>query len=130
MNIVILDASETSAMKTEELLNDINVSSVDIYTFDNGEDALEFIEEEGADIIFSSLELVDMDGVSFTDILLRKSPRIVSKLFITSSSKHSEHFKEVKEVGAKRFIHKPIDEKYFKHFIIPEVNKILLAKSI
>jgi response regulator RpfG family c-di-GMP phosphodiesterase len=129
MKIVILDASETSRIKTEDLLTDINVSSVDIYSFDNGADALEFISEEGANIIFSSLELVDMDGVSFTDILLHKFPKMVSKLFITSSSHHSESFKEVKEVGAKRFINKPINEEYFKHFVIPEVNKILLNEA-
>jgi response regulator RpfG family c-di-GMP phosphodiesterase len=129
MKIVILDASETSRIKTEDLLTDINVPSVDIYSFDNGGDALEFISDEGADIIFLSLELVDMDGVSFTDILLHKFPKMVSKLFITSSSHHSEHFKEVKEVGAKRFINKPINEEYFKHFVIPEVNKILLNKA-
>ncbi len=129
MKIVILDASETSRIKTEDLLTDINVSSVDIYSFDNGADALEFISDEGANIVFSSLELVDMDGVSFTDILLHKFPKMVSKLFITSSSHHSESFKEVKEVGAKRFINKPINEEYFKHFVIPEVNKILLNEA-
>jgi len=70
-----------------------------------------------------------MDGVSFTDILLHKFPKMVSKLFITSSSHQSKYFREFKEVGAKRFINKPINEEYFKHFIIPEVNKILLNEA-
>jgi len=124
MNIVILDAGETSRIRTEDLLTDLNVSVDDIYSFNNAEEALEFIDDEGANIIFASLELTDTDGISFTDILLHKYPKMVSKLFITSSSKDSHHFQEFKEVGAKRFIHKPIKEDYFKHFISREINKI------
>lgn len=124
MNIVILDAGETSRIRTEDLLTDLNVLANDIYSFDNAEEALEFIDDEGANLVFSSLELADMDGISFTDILLHKYPKMVSKLFITSSSKDSHNFQEFKEVGAKRFIHKPIQEDYFKHFISREVDKI------
>jgi len=124
MNIVILDASETSRIRTEDLLTDLDVLADDIHSFDNAEEALGFIEDEGAHIVFSSLELTDIDGVSFTDILLRKYPKMVSRLFITSSSKDSHHFQEFKEVGAKRFINKPIKEDYFKHFISREINKI------
>ena len=124
MNIVILDAGETSRIRTEDLLTDLHVLAEDIYSFDNAEEALEFIDDEGAHLVFSSLELADIDGVSFTDILLHKYPKMVSKLFITSSSRNSSHFQEFKEVGAKRFIHKPIKEDYFKHFISREINKL------
>ena len=126
MKIIIIDASAFSRDRTEELLNDMNVSSADIYAFDNGEEALELIDESDVDIIFTSLELDEMDGVSFTDILLHKYPDMVSKLFITLSSLDSQHFQEVKEVGAKRFINKPIDVDYFKHFISKEIDKIRL----
>ena len=32
---------------------------------------------------------------------------------------------EIKGVGAKRFIKKPINEEHFKHFVLPEIHKIL-----
>ena len=130
MKIVILDASETSRIRTEDLLTDLSVLAQDIYSFDNAEEALEFITDEGSDLVFSSLALTDSDGISFTDLLLHKYPKMVSKLFITSSSKDSQHFQEFKEVGAKRFINKPIKEDYFKHFISHEINKILSNKTI
>ena len=69
-----------------------------------------------------------MDGVSFVDMILYKYPKLISKLFIMSSSTESSVFKEIKLVGAKRFIKKPINEEYFRHFIIPEINKIILNK--
>ena len=130
MKIVILDASETSRIRTEDLLTDLKVLAQDIYSFDNAEEALEFITDESPDLVFSSLSLTDSDGVSFADLLLYKFPKMVSKLFITSSSKDSQHFQEFKEVGVKRFIHKPIKEDYFKHFISHEINKILSSEPI
>ncbi len=129
MKIVIVDASETACIRTEGLLTDLNVLAQDIYCFDNAEEALEFIDDESADLVFTSLALADTDGISFTDILLRKYPKMVSRLFITSSSKESDHFQEFKEVGAKRFIHKPIKEDYFKHFISHEINKIITNET-
>ena len=78
MNIVILDAGETSRIRTEDLLTDLDVLADDIYSFDNAEEALDFIDDEGANMIFTSLELADLDGISFTDILLRKYPKMVS----------------------------------------------------
>ena len=125
MNIVILDASVTARTKIEDLLLEMGVPSSDIYAFEDGAEALDFIREDGADLIFSALEMPTMDGVSFTDLLLREYPLLVSKLFIVSSAKNSDQFAEVKEVGAKRFINKPIDEEYFRHFVAHEINKIL-----
>lgn len=128
MNIIILDASETARLKVEELLNDIKVDSYNIHSYENSNEALEFIEDKGADLIMSSVELKGMDGVSFVDMILYKYPKMISKLFIMSGSPESSSFKEIKEIGAKRFIKKPINEEYFKHFIIPEINKIILNK--
>ncbi|QSZ41586.1 response regulator [Sulfurimonas aquatica] len=130
MKILILDASELSRDRTEKLLCSMGVLCSDIYTFDNGEDALEFIDDYSVDLLFSSLELSKMDGVSFADIFLHKFPNMVSRLFITSSSQGGESFQEVKEVGAKRFIKKPIDEKYFQHFISKEIDKIRIKNKV
>ena len=66
-----------------------------------------------------------MDGVTFVELILSNYPTLVSRLFIITSQKDSEHVHEIKEVGAKRFIRKPINEETFKHFIIPEIKKIL-----
>jgi len=125
VNILILDASITARTKIEDLLLEMGVSADDIQAFEDGAEALDFVREYGADLIFSSLEMPTMDGVSFTHLLLTEYPKLVSKLFIVSSAKSHEHFEEVKEVGAKRFINKPIDEEYFRHFVTHEINKIL-----
>lgn len=125
MDIIILDASSTARTKIESLLFEMGVDSDDIHQFEDGAEALDFVRDYGADLIFSALEMTTMDSISFTHLLLTEYPHLVSKLFIVSSAKNSEHFTEVKEVGAKRFINKPIDEEYFRHFITHEISKIL-----
>jgi two-component SAPR family response regulator len=70
LNIIILDASETARIKVEELLNDINIDSHNIQSFENSNEALEYIEDSGVDLIISSVELAGMDGVSFVDMIL------------------------------------------------------------
>jgi len=58
-------------------------------------------------------------------MILRKQPDLRSKLFIVTSQKDTDDFLEMKDVGAKRFIKKPINEEHFKHFVTPEIIKIL-----
>ena len=124
MNIIIIEPSETSRIKIESLLHNMHINSDELHTFENGQIALDFIREEGADLIFTALHLEELDGVSFTDLLLNESPALVSKLFILSSEKNLNYYEEIKEVGAKRFIKKPINEKLFNHFIEPEIHKL------
>ncbi|MEA3227471.1 MAG: response regulator [Campylobacterota bacterium] len=125
MQIVVIDASLTVRLKIKELLLNMNSDELDIQLYDDARDALEFIRDNGADLIFSSIETEGLDGISFVDILLTDTPKYVSKLFIVTSQNHNETIEEIKGVGAKRFIKKPINDEYFKHFIIPEIEKSL-----
>lgn len=125
MTIVILDNSVTVRTRINELLLEVDSENLDIELYEDAEDVLDFMEDNEVDLLFSSIETVGIDGVSFVDSLLRKDPSFVSKLFIVTSHNNSETFEEMKDVGAKRFIKKPINEEYFKHFVIPEIDKIL-----
>lgn len=125
MNIIVLDGSLIARLKIEELLVNMGIDNTQIHLFDNGQEALEFYKNHGADLVFSSLQAYELDGISFADLLLRENPKIVSKLFIVSAEENRENYEEIKGVGAKRFIKKPINEEYFNHFIIPEINKVL-----
>jgi len=125
VKIVVLDASSTVKIKIQDLLFDMNSEQLDIELFDDGNDALDHIKENGADIIFSSIETEGLDGVSFVDILLREHPEYTSSLYVVTSQNSGDTFEEMKNVGAKKFIKKPINDEYFKHFIIPEIEKSL-----
>jgi len=125
MTILVVDASLTVRMKIRDLLEEMDPHNMHIECFEDASEALDYTKENDIDLIFSAIETEGLDGISFVDMILRDNPKFVSKLFIVTSQKDTENFEEIKGVGAKRFIRKPINEEYFKHFIIPEVNKFL-----
>ena len=129
MIIVILDKSSTVRTKISDLLEEMEFDGLDINEFEDAQEALDFIKTNSVDIIFSSIETDGIDGITFVDLLIRGNARIVSRLFIVTSQKNSDSFMEIKDVGAKRFIRKPINEDSFKHFVIPEIRKILHFKE-
>ena len=129
MTIVVLDGSVTVRTKIEDLLLEMDFDSLDINLFDNGDEALEFVRTNGVELVFSSIETKGMDGTTFVDHILRENPKYVSRLFIVTSHKNDEQFEDIKDIGAKRFIKKPINDEYFKHFVVPEINKVLKSKE-
>lgn len=128
MNILILDASLVVLQKIENLLFDINFKDLNLNSFQDAEAALEYIRENKVNLIFSAIETEGMDGITFVDLILRDNPALVSKLFIVTSQNNTSSIEDIKGVGAKRFIKKPINEEYFRHFVIPEIHKALKTR--
>ena len=130
MKIVILDDSPTVQMIIESLLEDLGVDENEVNTFDNGFHALEFIEEEGADIIFSDVNMPKMSGSEFVKEVLKLNPLYVSILFVISADTDKTDLIKMKEAGAHRYIKKPIASQRFSHYIIPELLKIRAKESL
>ena len=129
MVAIVLDASSTVRSKIEDLLQSMGYKGLDIQMYDDAAEALEFFELNEVDLIFSSIEMEGIDGVTFVDLILRKNPNIVSKLFIVTSQINTEHMQDMKDVGAKKFIKKPINDASFNHFITSEIEKALHISS-
>jgi len=129
MTVMILDASSTVRIKIESLLLDMGYDGLDIQMYEDAGDALEFFESNEVELIFSSIEMEGVDGITFVDLILRKKPDIVSKLFIVTSQINTEHIQDMKDAGAKRFIKKPVNEEAFTHLIASEIDKILYLAS-
>jgi len=125
MHIIALDKSMTVLSKIENLLHEIGIEDLEISLFTDANEALDFMEDNNVRMVFSSIETEGIDGITFVDIILRKQPDLLSKLFIVTSQKDTDDFHDIKDVGAKRFIKKPINEEHFKHFVTPEIVKIL-----
>lgn len=125
MYIMIVDPSEISRSVMEEQLLMMGVKSSDIHLFIDGQSALESARKESIDMLFTTLNLPVLDGIDLVDLVLAEKPSLVSRLFVLSSS-DKEVFNDVKEIGAKRFIKKPINAEIFQHFVKPEVEKLIL----
>lgn len=124
MKIVVLDDSKTVLLTIHALLEELGVPDKSISLFSDGYKALEYIEEHGADIIFSDINMPGMDGFEFVGRLLELSQRFVSTLFIVSADERCEDITHMKNIGAKRFLRKPINAKHFNHFVTQEIAKV------
>ena len=130
MKIIILDDSLTVQMILESFLEDLGVQENELFTFDDGHDALKFIEERGADLIFSDVNMPKMSGSTFVKKILEIRPDLVSALFVISADNEKKDLHKMKKVGARRFIKKPIESKTFTHFIFPEIVKLRAREDI
>ena len=124
MNIVVLDDSKTVLLTMRVLLEDLGVKDDNIFLFEDGYQALSYIEQNGADIIFSDINMPGMNGFEFVEKLLEVSKKFVSVLFVVSGDDTGKSVTQMKKIGGKRFIRKPINSKHFNHFVLPEINKI------
>jgi len=124
MKIIILDDSITIRMIIESLLEDLGVNENEIYSFENGYTALDFIKINGADIVFSDINMPYMDGYEFAMLVFEILPNLKSSFFAVSGDESRESFLKMKKSGVHRFVKKPIKMEYFKHFVEPEILKI------
>ncbi len=129
MKIVVLDDSKTVLLTIQALLEELGVEEEEIYLFNDGQSALDSIEQSGADIIISDIQMPGMDGFAFVQKLLLLSRRFVSTLFVVSAYEHFRDIDKMKSIGAKRFIKKPINSKLFNHFVAPEIAKCKERKN-
>ncbi len=125
MKIIILDDSLTVRMIIEAYLEELGVEDNDIYPFENGIEAIKYIDENGADIIFTDVHMPKMDGYEFVKKVLEYNSALASSIFVISGDEDKAGIKKMKSIGVQRFIKKPINKSIFNHFVAPEIDKRL-----
>jgi len=123
MKIIILDDSFTVRMIIESFLEDLGVNEEEIVSLENGFDALEYIKNNGADIVFSDINMPKMDGYEFASSLFKIRKDLQNSFFAISGDETRESYRKMKRIGVHRFLKKPIESEHFNHFLIPEINK-------
>ena len=123
MKIIVLDDSMTMRMIIESFLSDLGVEDDEIFLFENGYEALDFIKINGADIVFSDIHMAYMNGFEFAELVFKVMPDLKSSFFAISGDESHESFVQMKKNGVHRFLKKPIKNEYFRHFVLPEILK-------
>jgi len=124
MKIIILDDSITIRMIIESFLEELGVDEDNIYSFAEGSKAMEFIQTNGADIVFSDINMPDMSGFEFAELVFKIAPKLQRTFFAISGSENREAYQKMKSIGVHHFMKKPIKLGYFKHFVLPEILRI------
>lgn len=128
MKIVVLDDSTTLRMIIESYLEDVGADEDEIFLFETGPSAIEFIKYNGADMVFTDINMPIMNGYEFAAEVFKIKPKLKNVFFAISGDENRSSYQMMKDVGVHRFIKKPINMEYFKHFIKPEIIKYRVAK--
>lgn len=123
MKIIILDDSKTIRMFIESFLEELGVQEDEIFSFECGHDALKMIEKNGADIVFSDINMPKMSGYEFASQLFALRPDLKNYFFAISGDETRISYLKMKKNGVRRFLKKPIKTEYFNHFVSPVIFK-------
>ena len=123
MKIIILDDSVTIQMIIESFLEDLGVQDEEIFLFTSGVAALAFIKKNGADIIFSDINMPIMEGYEFATKVFKIRPDLQKSFFAVSGDETRSSYLKMKECGVHRFLRKPINAEHFNHFVSFEISK-------
>ena len=128
MKIIILDDSKTMRKIISAYLLEVGVYSDEIYPFENGYEALDFIKINGADIIFSDVKMPYMDGYDFAYLVFKILPTLQKSFFAISGESNHDSFMKMNKVGVHYFLKRPINLEYFKEYILPGVLECRAAE--
>ena len=129
MKIVVLDDSATIRIIIESFLEDLGVSDNNIFLFDNGYKALDFIKKNGADIVFSDINMPYMSGFEFAEMVFKVRPHLKKSFFAISGEEGRASYLKMKKIGVHHFMKKPIKAEYFRHFVMPELLKLRVKST-
>jgi len=104
MKIIILDDSLTVRMIIESYLEDLNIDEDEIFSFEDGNKAIEFIKLNGVDIVFSDINMPLMDGFEFAKQAFKLLPELKKRFFAISGDETKDSYLKMKESGVHHFL--------------------------
>ena len=123
MKIIILDDSLTVRMIIESYLEDLGIEDDEMFSFEDGHKAIDFMKLNGADIVFSDINMPLMDGFEFAKQVFMLFPNLQKTFFAISGDETKESYMKMKESGVHHFLKKPISSLHFNHFVLPQIMK-------
>lgn len=113
---LILHAAKDTLLRHEEIM-------AEVYTCDNGNEALKLIDDEQIDIVLLDIMMPMLSGTEVLEILNADGKLNTVKVMMFSSITDKKALKECFSLGASDFITKPIEEDEFIARITSAVNE-------
>ena len=123
MKILIVDDTKIPRMLITNHLEEIGIKKKDIIDFSSPIKAIEFIENNEIKVIFTDVNMPEMNGLDF----LKKVFKILNKdnltTFVISGTFDKNIKKSFNDIGVKLFLSKKtINNKYFKEYIKEKIK--------
>lgn len=122
-NILIVEDNVLNRMVAERYLKN---AGLQVFTAENGQEALELFEKQDIDLIFMDLQMPVMDGIETTQRIkeMESDKRHVPIVALTANASPNVR-KQVLEMGMKGYITKPFNPEE----LMAIVHKLIVVKS-
>ena len=110
LKAVVIDDEEINLLLFEGYIKELGM---EVLLFDNSNDGLKYLEQNGADLVYVDYMMPDMDGVELIK-KFRKIHKTTPVIMITSTSDDEALMLQALDVGATEFLTKPIRPFEFK----------------
>jgi len=110
LKAVVIDDEEVNLLLFEEYIKDLGM---DVISFDNAKNGLEYLKQNGADLVYVDYVMPEMNGVELIEEF-RKVHKTTPVLMITATLDDEALMLQALDVGATEFLLKPIRPFEFK----------------
>lgn len=123
IKILIVDDSKLILHAAKDMLSRHDEIVAEVFTCDNGNEALKIIDDEQIDIVLLDIIMPMMTGIEVLEILNSDGKLNTVKVMMFSSITDKKALKECFTLGASDFITKPIEEDEFIARINSAINE-------
>jgi len=111
--ILVVDDEKSICLLLENFLS----QDYDVVSIDNGQEALEWLEENLPDLIISDIEMTHMDGYEFlTSVRQRGFTRHIPFIMLSGKSESKERIKCYR-IGAQDYLTKPFNPEELEELV-------------
>jgi two-component system chemotaxis response regulator CheY len=113
-NILIVDDSITTRAVISKTINIAGVETNEIFEANNGKEALDILNENWIDIIFSDINMPVMGGVELIERMYNDGVLKTIPVIIVSTEGNATRIEQLKSRGVKAYIRKPFTPELIK----------------
>ena len=116
-NILIVDDSRTTRAVIVKTLNLAGISIGELYQAENGEDALEVLDENWIDLVLADINMPVMDGVEMISIMSKDGLLQTVPVVVISTEGSKTRIEEMRAKGVRAYVRKPCTPEVIKNIV-------------
>ncbi len=120
--IMVVDDSETIRAVVERTLGMTGLPIEEVIHAENGRDALEKLRGKWVDIVFTDINMPEVDGVRLVDSMNADAEMSEIPVVIVSTEGSTTRIEELRKKGIKGYLHKPFTPEAIRDVILENLG--------
>ena len=117
-NILIVDDSAVVRMATKRIIERSDVEFGQIFEAENGQAALDILQQQRIDLVLVDLHMPEMNGVELVHIMRQQDATKSIPVVVVSAESSPARIEELEAEGIQGYLHKPFSPEEFRQVIL------------